>query len=123
MSQIATTVEQSQLLLRIGLKSDSADMLYRETYYNSQGEQVYQLRILSDVPRCFLYDDDSIPAWSFHRLLEILDEDFRIDQENIDEAFLRIITRIKVAINDGMINSKYLIDEVPDTSDKALCEL
>ena len=117
-SQEGTTLEQSQRLLKLGLNPSTADMFWYEDFVRTYDGEPIEGWVLS-----IGFHPDGIPAWSFHRLLEILDEDFRIDQENIDEAFLRIITRIKVAINDGMINSKYLIDEVPDTSDKALYEL
>jgi hypothetical protein len=60
-SQICTTKLQSERLLALGLKKETADMMYSKTSY---GEFV------------FVKDDEYLehldfPAWSLHRLIEI----------------------------------------------------
>ena len=62
-SQICTTKEQSERLLALGLKKETADCVI--TYYDGWhiGEAEY-----------FDLDKDPVaPAWSLHRLIEILD--------------------------------------------------
>lgn len=63
-SQICTTKEQSQLLLDLGLKPETADM-----YYFWLGGNDYCLKV--DVDNNLLkynMDKTYIPAWSLHRL-------------------------------------------------------
>lgn len=60
-SQICTTREQSKRLLALGLKKETADMMYCKTAY---GESIT------------IKDDDYLehldfPAWSLHRLIEL----------------------------------------------------
>lgn len=60
-SQICTTKEQSERLLALGLKKETADMMYSKTSY---GEFI------------FVKDDDYLehldfPSWSLHRLIEL----------------------------------------------------
>lgn len=60
-SQICTTKEQSERLLALGLKRETADMMYCKT---TSGELITAK------------DDDylehlDIPAWSLHRLIEM----------------------------------------------------
>lgn len=61
-SQICTTKEQSERLLALGLKKETADMMYSKTSY---GEFI------------FVKDDEYLehldfPAWSLHRLIEMM---------------------------------------------------
>jgi hypothetical protein len=61
-SQICTTKEQSERLLALGLKRETADMMYCKT---ASGELITAK------------DDDylehlDIPAWTLHRLIEML---------------------------------------------------
>lgn len=61
-SQICTTKEQSERLLALGLKKETADMMYCKTAY---GESIT------------VKDDDYLehldfPAWSLHRLIEMM---------------------------------------------------
>lgn len=61
-SQTCTTKEQSERLLALGLKKETADMMYRKTAY---GESIT------------VKDDDylehlDLPAWSLHRLIEMI---------------------------------------------------
>ena len=60
-SQICTTREQSERLLQLGLKKETADMCY--TLLGGHDES---LRMLVAKP-CFYHND--IPAWSLHRLV------------------------------------------------------
>lgn len=64
-SQICTTVEQSERLLALGLKRDTADAAYK--YVNQWGSYVVLVYDWSE----FTSKDDCIPAWSLSRLIEI----------------------------------------------------
>ena len=59
-SQVCTTKEQSQRLLEVGLKSETADMYIF-------GNEVYIGK-----PNI-----DDIPAWSLHRLMEMIPIDLK----------------------------------------------
>lgn len=65
-SQICTTREQSERLLALGLRKETADMFY--DYYKDRIGYDWYL-----VPKsATLGDKRSIPAWSLGRLLEML---------------------------------------------------
>lgn len=73
-SQICTTKEQSERLLALGLKKETADMMYCKTAY---GETIT------------VKDDDYLehldfPAWSLHRLIEILPKRIKNIKESWD---------------------------------------
>ncbi len=61
-SQICTTKEQSQRLLELGLKPETADCFH----WNYSGEN-YVGNITEEL------ETTDVPAWSLHRLMEILD--------------------------------------------------
>ena len=131
-SQICTTREQSERLLALGLKKETADMhhyKWSEDYWDTQACPPRR-----DYPRY-------IPAWSLHRLLCVLpkhiqvydevwkfkrnlylsiDEDFNIRyEENIDEPcfdktfwaydiYQNCIDAIEWLIKEGYFNKEYL---------------
>lgn len=67
-SKICTTIEQSKRLLELGLKKETADMVYQEigvTPFNKWKEHKIQ--------------EDFFPAWSLHRLIELCPEYINID--------------------------------------------
>lgn len=69
-SQIATTIEQSKRLLELGLKPETADMVYG---YDCTYPYNCHLRILEDGD--YISSNiitDRIPAWSYDRLREII---------------------------------------------------
>lgn len=76
-SQPATSREQSEKLLALGLKAETADMHWRlQPYYNDEGFDC-GLEWSCNMGT-FLQDDahelflDYIPAWSLHRLVEMM---------------------------------------------------
>ena len=108
-SQVCTSIKQSQRLLKLGLKPETADMNWtiadedREgndysVEYMSIGRGKYQL----------LHPNWYIPAWSLHRLLCML-----YDREDIypimpTTAYDDIIDEIETEIECGGFNKKYL---------------
>lgn len=70
-SQICTTREQSERLLSLGLKKETADMFIginwgNELAYDNNGGYTGNL-------------DTIIPAWSLHRLIEMMPKNIAID--------------------------------------------
>lgn len=130
-SQICTTKEQSERLLTLGLKPETADcILVQNPFYND--EYIMFPRATDDTD-----DIDSttaIPAWSLHRLIEMLPDslfdwhgldfskrgifyaDFRNGSYSVFEAFAKsdktlydnIIDCIEWLIKEGHFNKEYL---------------
>lgn len=69
-SQICTTKEQSERLLALGLKKETADMRYHILYLDLGGILKECTPSLEPYPP--LNNDRFIPAWSLHRLIEML---------------------------------------------------
>ena len=91
-SQVCTTREQSQRLLELGLKPETADMY------------IFDNEVYIGKPNV-----DDIPAWSLHRLLCMLDKD---DTKTFDImpnlAYEDVISTIELRINGLTFNKKYL---------------
>jgi hypothetical protein len=94
-SQVCTDKNQSERLLALGLKNETADMYW----WNGQS---------------WVYDspfsaDDEIPAWSLHRLMSMLTAKrkcllIRVEADLYDV----LIDRIEHAIKEGYFNKEYL---------------
>ena len=100
-SQICTTKEQSERLLALGLKKDTADMSLRTdlrlpltTPYNEVDE---------------FYRKVVTPAWSLHRLFELYTKGFRSSSWNMANFdWDSLIDCIELQINEGYFNPKFL---------------
>lgn len=66
-SQICTTREQSQRLLALGLKKETADMIHVD-----YGGGCYMIREYDWLPTSKVDMEKYIPAWSLWRLIEML---------------------------------------------------
>ena len=100
-SQICTTREQSERLLALGLKKETADCCYY--YYDGE----YLIAFAEDAK----YPSD-IPAWSLHRLIEmrLAHDSFVVFQlSNAEDAFEKVISHIEHAIKEGYFNKEYLV--------------
>ena len=126
-SQICTTRSQSETLLKLGLKKETADMSYIPIVVNHKVEY----RLDCSTPKSI-----DIPAWSLHRLVEMIPLDIwhteyengpRLKHtfwfckhapsynsvENIDfrehpNLYDNIIDCIEWLINEGYFNKDYL---------------
>ena len=97
-SQICTTKEQSERLLALGLKKETADM-----------------GLIGDIPIILpttwanadpMFD---IPAWSLDRLIEILDIWYLdLNFHDFADAYEQVISYFEERIKEGFINKKYL---------------
>ena len=123
-SQICTTREQSGKLIALGLKKETADMVYEKsvTY-----PYEYELRILEDGDYlCSGIISDSIPAWSLHRLIEMMpncipnqgwlslghqglhySKGYGVADDGLYESIIRMYEWL---IKEGYFNKEYLED-------------
>ena len=72
-SQICTTIEQSERLLELGLKPETADM--KIDLYFPDEPSVTPTDVIIDWGK----QDEFVPAWSLHRLIELCPEYINID--------------------------------------------
>lgn len=83
-TNISTTQDQSQRLLRCGVSADTADMIYQMPITVSQKatrEDVLLVRKADET----LFDTDT-PAWSLNSLLGLLPQEIRVDESPYDEV-------------------------------------
>ncbi len=97
-SQICTTKEQSERLLALGLKKETADcvMMYYDGWHIGEAEH-------------FDFDKDPVePAWSLHRLIEIYEKTCIFWTDCLDNPYEAMISRIADKIKRGELDKKYL---------------
>ena len=101
-SQICTTREQSERLIALGLKKETADMHHYRWSEGYWSVEVCPPR--GDSP-------NFIPAWSLHRLIEICNH--KEQDLNIVIPYGRtydaMIARVKWLIKEGYFNKEYLV--------------
>lgn len=91
-SQICTTKEQSQRLLDLRLKPETADMY------------IFDDEVYIGKPNI-----DDIPAWSLHRLIELYKDVEDISLWSLEYVnYNRLIKCISLAIKHGTFNKEYL---------------
>jgi hypothetical protein len=83
-SQICTSREQSERLLALGLKKETADCYW---FYCDIAKQ-WKCTILSSTQVFKDYPTTVIPAWSLHRLIEMMPQ---------------IIGHLELAVNDAFV--------------------
>lgn len=116
-SQICTSVEQSKRLLELGLKPETADLMYSVMtrsynghYILEEDRQYYPTLFRQEAfQRVDFSHYEHIPAWSLHRLIELYKsvEDtslWSLEFVNYD----RIIKCIGLAIKHNDFNKEYL---------------
>lgn len=137
-SQMCTSREQSERLIALGLKKETADMVH---FFSQSLAQDWTIVPLAENETARYIQGLEIPAWSLHRLLCLLpkriqvyddvwkfkrnlylsiDEDFNIRyEENIDEPcfdktfwaydiYQNCIDCIEWLIKEGYFNKQYL---------------
>ena len=103
-SQIATSREQSERLLALGLKPDTADC---GIYYSE----------LAGCDRMFAkieteFEADEIPAWSLHRLLAMLTTKRKVMLIRFEaDLYDVLIDKIEHEIKEGYFNKEYLCEK------------
>lgn len=112
-SQICTTKEQSQRLLDLGLKPETADMSHQ--YLEAEWDWFI---FPCDWNHCTM-DEYLIPAWSLHRLMEIAEVSVEVSglfvrisstyyYEEKDNVYDNLIDAISELINNEVFNKEYL---------------
>ena len=103
-SQICTTREQSERLLALGLKKETADMYYS---YDIICAKPYY-KVMEFMNGCV--PEVIFPAWSLHRLLCLYGADYTIKEvyNNAEECYGMLICAIEIAIEEGDFNQEYL---------------
>ena len=81
-SQICTNAEQSQRLLDLGLKPETADMELIHNIFSNTYEPLPKA-----FPSANKYE---IPAWSLYRLIELLPQDIHLDDYADTHYYLTI---------------------------------
>lgn len=98
-SQICTSRSQSLRLLALGLKKETADcvMMYYDGWHIGEAEH-------------FDFDKDPVePAWSLHRLIEMLGvSKMAFNMDIYDSPYEEVIHRIEIFVNAGEFNKEYL---------------
>ena len=113
-SQICTTREQSDRLLKLGVKAETADKTR-----SSGNKIVYEFPYVASIR--FLITNkgakfsDIEPAWSLDRLIEMLKdsempEDYKVDFHVGLNRYDEIIALIQSLIHIGRFNKEYLND-------------
>lgn len=101
-SQICTTKEQSERLLALGLKKETADMHHYQYVYEGRWETAARPSIVG-------YNNRIIPAWSLHRLIEMYSEHYVCEHINLKLlTYDTIIESIRLDILSGTFNKEYL---------------
>ena len=121
-SQVCTSKVQSERLLALGLKQETADMWYPHFAPS------YPIPLTEDDDVC----NDDIPAWSLHRLIEMMPEEMyggllcifkdSIRYEEVimdrleahfeivgDNMYENAISCIEWLIKEGYFNKEYLV--------------
>lgn len=114
-SQVCTTKEQSERLLALGLKPETADMeieIFKGDNYISGyvAKGYWETEISEELV-------ELIPAWSLHRLFEIICNkeceehyyfDFSMDYDSMADVYDSIIEVIERHIKENRFNKEYL---------------
>lgn len=105
-TQICTTKEQSERLLALGLKKETADMWI--THGTTLiGEPPHISLDYAEIPSTVPIMPDDIPAWSLHRLIALLSGCSKYANWALDEiTYENMIGMIET--NTSRINQKYL---------------
>ena len=115
-SQICTSREQSERLLELRLKKDTADvvllkeMVYDENNHCTRDGDNYLIR-----PIDYLEGEEHrghIPAWSLHRLMSMLTAKRKCLLVRVEaDLYDVLIDRIEHEIKEGYFNEEYLARE------------
>jgi hypothetical protein len=103
-SQICTTKEQSERLLDLGLKTETADMAYEYKPKHLADTDLDKDWVLVAHSPC----GADIPAWSLHRLIEIYKKTCIFWTDCLDNPYEAMISRIADKIKWGELNKEYL---------------
>ena len=126
-SQICTSAEQSKRLLELGLKPETADMVYTDANLPYKKDEFRLIcKEYSQLHKEVNYEISPftfIPAWSLHRLIEmcnktqswmiisIYNNEVTVDGalfDVFDNTYDNLISAIECLIKEGYFNKEYL---------------
>lgn len=111
-SQICTTKEQSERLLALGLKKETADMtihIKKDNSWYVTAEPFYEWEDDMNTLPSWEEPELIIPAWSLHRLMELYSDVEDTSSLSIkDISYKLLIFCIEKAIHCGLFNQDYL---------------
>ena len=114
-SQVCTSHIQSELLLSLGLKKETADMWYLKMIKDYKGNEIPETRkkwwLTFDgvIPGAGFEQYVRLPAWSLHRLIELYSDVEDTSSLCIkDVSYKLLIFCIEKAIHCGFFNKDYL---------------
>ena len=114
-SQICTTREQSGRLIALGLKKETADMMWWSHTVDwcgiiNETERQWHLGIGYAEPLDARME--RIPAWSLHRLIELKQPNTKDNAVVIlsrEQTYDKLIGMIAKSIKEGYFNKEYLV--------------
>ena len=98
-SQICTTREQSERLLALGLKKETADMMWLDHAMTEE----YEDWKVTPVEEWDDWNEHDIPAWSLHRLIEMMPEEIEFPLRGMPKDFHFEIHRGLVRYYNGYV--------------------
>ena len=111
-TQISTSVDQSRRLLVLGIKKETADMVWiAEMGYDEKARCTYDTVEYFLRPIDYLEGEehrDNVPAWSLHRLIAMCPLPVVGNANNHWPMYEAVIADIKWAIEEGMFNEEFL---------------
>ena len=118
-SQICTSKIQSEKLLALGLKKETADMCSVIDHVSDSGKWEEVDTIFSFAPNDWNFRESVTPRWSLHRLIEMLNIQMQTNGRYIYLAdggfdghtslYDNIIDCIEWLIKEGYFNKEYLV--------------
>jgi hypothetical protein len=115
-SAVCTSVEQSKRLLELGLKKETADMMYRT--YEKLSEEYRYYELVPEFYKPCIEGIVHIPAWSLHRIVEIMFKGdiegfvgYNIHANSVNIMYEYAISNIEALIKMGSFNKDYLEDK------------
>lgn len=83
-TQVCTTREQSERLLALGLKKETADMYLTRCFVGNNGTPMIFVGA-DHKPSTVLFSKEDIPAWTLHRLVSLMPNAIGWIDENEEE--------------------------------------
>ena len=104
-SQICTSKAQSERLLALGLKKETADMVWLDHAMTEE----YEDWKVTPVEEWEDWNEHDIPAWSLHRLIEMISVDGQLFWKEGKSLYDNLIDCIEWLIKEGYFNKEYLV--------------
>ena len=110
-TQVCTTREQSERLLALGLKKDTADMYLTKCFVGNNGTPMVFVGT-THKPSTVLFSKEDIPAWSLHRLVSMCADNNFLSSNQISlynfSTYDRAIDLAEYLISHNHFNKQYL---------------